>query len=86
MLTLRFSRTSERFDCYKNGDYVSMWTCSVRFNLYYDDEYIPVAGRIEHHNVNRYYFICHEGYATYLYNGMLGTLSWVSFCYSWFSG
>ena len=75
MLTLRFSLASERFDCHKNFEYVTTLTCDIIFNIYIDDEDISVAGRIEHHNANIYYFICHEGHVTYLYNGMLGTLS-----------
>lgn len=75
MLTLKYNPASERFDCYENGKCVATLTCGTRFNLYADDEDITVAGRIEHHNINGYYFICDEGYVTYLYNGMQGTLS-----------
>ena len=75
MLTLRYNPAYARYDCYDNGEYVSTLTCGTRFNLYADDEDIFVAGRIEHHNVNGYYFICHEGYVTYLYSEMQGTLS-----------
>ena len=74
MLALRYNPASERYDCYKGIYNVYTLTCGPRFNLYCDDEDILVAGRIEHHNVNGYYFICDEGYVTYLYNGMLGTL------------
>ena len=74
MLTLRYNPASMRYDCYDNGEYMATLTCGSRFNLYCDDEEGVVAGRIEHHNTNGYYFICHEGYVTYLYNGMLGTL------------
>lgn len=80
MLTLRYNPASERFDCHENGEYVTTLTCGMEFNLYADDEDIIVAARIEHHITNGYYFICHEGYVTYLYNGMLGTLDGVSFC------
>ena len=74
MLALRYNPASERYDCYKDKYIVHTLTCGTRFNLYCDDEVILVAGRIEHHNVNGYYFICDEGYITYLYNEMLGTL------------
>ena len=75
MLTLKYNPASMRYDCYENGDYMDTLTCGSRFNLYCDDEDTFVVGRIEHHNTNGYYFICHEGFVTYLYNGMLGTLS-----------
>ncbi len=75
MLALRYNPASERFDCYENSECVATLTCGTRFNLYCDDEDVLVEGRIEHHNTNGYYFICHEGFVTYLYNGMLGTLS-----------
>ena len=75
MLTLRYNHASERYDCYKGSKYITTLTCGTRFNLYCDDEVILVAGRIEHHNTNGYYFRCDEGYVTYLYNGMQGTLS-----------
>ena len=74
MLTLRYNPASMRYDCYENGEYVTTLTCGTKLNLYCDDEDIFVAGRIEHHNTNGYYFICRKGYATYLYNGMQGTL------------
>ena len=74
MLTIKYNPASERFDCYKDKHIVHPLTCGTRFNLYCDDEDIFVAGRIEHHNTNGYYFICHEGYVTYLYSGMQGTL------------
>ena len=76
MLTLKYNPASERFDLYsKSGKQIATLTCGTRFNLYCDDEDVLVAGRIEHHNVNGYYFICDEGFVTYLYNGMLGVLS-----------
>ena len=75
MLGLRYNPASERYDCYKDKYIVHTLTCGTRFNLYCDDEGILVAGRIEHHNTNGYYFRCDEGYVTYLYNGMQGTLS-----------
>lgn len=75
MLTLKYNPASERYDCYKDKYIVHTLTCGTRFNLYCDDEVILVAGRIEHHNTNGYYFRCDEGYVTYLYNGMQGTLS-----------
>lgn len=74
MLTLKYNPATERFDCYEDKHIVHTLTCGTRFNLYCYDEDVMVAGRIEHHNTNGYYFICHEGYVTYLYNGMLGTL------------
>ena len=74
MLTLKYNPASERYDCYKDKYIVHTLTCGTRFNLYCDDEGILVAGRFEHHNTNGYYFICHEGFVTYLYNGMQGTL------------
>ena len=82
MLTLRYNPATLRYDCYNGNEYVVTLTCGSRFNLYCDDEDVFVAGRIEHHNINGYYFICHEGYVTYLCNGMLGTLDWVSFILS----
>ncbi len=75
MLTLRYNPASMRYDCYENGDYVDTFTCGTRFNLYVMMRILFVAGRIEHHNANGYYFRCHEGYVTYLYSGMQGTLS-----------
>ena len=75
MLALRYNPASERFDCYENSECVATLTCGTRFNLYADDEDITVAGRIEHHNINGYYFICDEGCVTYLYDGMQGALS-----------
>ena len=75
MLTLRYNIAYQRFDLLsQNGEQIDTLTCGSRFNLYCDDEDVMVVGRIEHHNTNGYYFICHEGYVTYLYNGMLGTL------------
>ena len=74
MYALRYNPASMRYDCYKGSKYITTLTCGSRFNLYSDDEDILVAGRIDYHNINGYYFICHEGYVTYLYNGMLGTL------------
>lgn len=74
MLNLRYNPATGRFDCYVNDNIVATLTCSTRFNLYCDDEDVLIAGRIEYHNTNAYYFICEEGYVTYLYNGMLGTL------------
>lgn len=79
MLTLRYNPATSRYDCYKGEHIVHTLTRSSRFNIYCDDEDVFVAGRIEHHNINGYYFICHEGYVTYLYNGMQGILSCVSF-------
>ena len=75
MLTLKYNPASERFDCYENGKCVATLTCGTRFNLYCDDEDIILEGRIEYHNTNGYYFICYEGYVTYLYSEMQGTLS-----------
>lgn len=75
MLTLKYNPDSMRFDCYENGEYVHTLTCGTKFNLYADDEGVFVTGRIEYHNLNGYYFICCEGYVTYLYNGMKGTIS-----------
>ena len=75
MLTLKYNPASMRYDCYKGSDYIITLTCGTKFNLYCDDEDVLVEGRIEYHNTNGYYFICHEGYVTYLYNGMQGTLS-----------
>ena len=74
MLTLKYNPASERFDCHKGSEYLTTLTSGTKFNLYCDDEDILVAGRIEYHNVNGYYFICHDGFVTYLYNGMIGTL------------
>ena len=74
MLTLRYNPSTERYDCYKDSKYITTLACGSRCNLYLDDEGIFVAGRIEHHNTNGYYFICHEGYVTYLYSGLKGTL------------
>lgn len=74
MLTLRYNPASMRYDCCKGEHIVHTLTCGTRFNLYCDDEDILVAGRIEHHNTNGYYFICDEGYVTYLFNGMQGIL------------
>lgn len=74
MLTLRYNPASMRYDCYKDKHIVYTLTCGTRFNLYCDDEDIVVAGRIESYNVNGYYCICHDGFVTYLYNGMIGTL------------
>ncbi|CUP53811.1 Uncharacterised protein [Turicibacter sanguinis] len=75
MLTLKYNPASERFDCYENGKCVATLTCGTRFNLYCDDEDVLVAGRIEYHSTHRYYFICHDEYVMYLYNGLQGTLS-----------
>ena len=75
MLTLRYNPASERFDCYENGEYIAILTCGTRFNLYCDDEDIILEGRIDYHNINGYYFVCYEGYVTYLYSEMQGTLS-----------
>jgi len=74
MITLRYNPATLRYDCYKDIHVVHTLTCGTTFNLYCDDEGILVAGRIEHHNVNGYYFICDEGYVTYLYNGMQGSI------------
>lgn len=74
MLTLRYNPASMRFDCYKGSKYITTLTCGTRFNLYCDDEDIFVAGRIEHHNTNGYYFIDDKEYVTYLYSGMQGIL------------
>ena len=74
MYALRYNPATERFDCYKDSKYITTLKCGTRFNLYCYDEDVFVEGRIEYHNVNGYYFICHVGYVTYLYNGMLGTL------------
>ena len=74
MLTLRYNPSTERYDCYKDKHIVHPLACGSRCNLYLDDEGIFVAGRIEHHNINGYYFICDEGDVTYLYSGMQGTL------------
>ena len=63
-----------RYDCYENGEYMATLTCSTKFILYCDDEDILVAGRIEHHNINGYYFIDDDGFVNYLYNGMQGAL------------
>ena len=81
MLTLKYNPASMRYDCYENGDCMDTLTCGSGFNLYCDDEDTFVVWRIEYHNVNGYYHICKDGYVTYLYNGMQGTLSWVSFYY-----
>ena len=76
MLTLKYNPVSYRYDLHSlKGKQMHNLACGSRCNLYLDDEGIFVAGRIEHHNTNGYYFICHEGYVTYLYNGMQGTLS-----------
>lgn len=77
MLTLRYNPATLRFECCEDNVIYPL-TSGTKFNLYCDDEDIVVAGRIEHHNVNGYYFIDTQGYVTYLYSGMLGTLDWVS--------
>lgn len=74
MLTLRYNPATSRYDCYKGEHIVYTLTCGSRFNLYSDDEDVFVAGRIEHHNINGYYFIFEAGYVMYLYNGIQGTL------------
>lgn len=74
MLNLRYNPATGRFDCYENGRCVDTLICGTRFNLYCDDEDILVAGRIEHHNINGYYFIDDDGFVNYLYNGMQGAL------------
>lgn len=75
MLTLRYNPATLRYDCYKDSSIITTLCCGTKFNLYSDDEEVLVSGTIEYHNVNGYYFICDEqGYVTYLYNGMLGTL------------
>lgn len=74
MLTLRYNPATSRYDCYKGEHIVHILTCGSRFNLYSDDEGTLVAGKIEYHNNNGYYFIDTQGYVTYLYNGIQGTL------------
>ena len=73
MLTLRYNPATSRYDCYKGEHIVYTLKCGTRFNLYCDDEDMLVAGRIEYNN-NGYYFIDKQGYVTYLYNGIQGTL------------
>jgi len=74
MLTLRYNPATLRYDCYESNEYVITLSCGTKFNLYCDDEEVLVSGTIEHHNTNGYYFICEQGYVTYLHSGMLGTL------------
>lgn len=75
MLTLRYNPATSRYDCYKGEHIVYTLTCGSRFNLYSDDEGTLVAGKIEHHNNNGYYFIDNEINIMYLTNGLQGILS-----------
>ena len=75
MLTLRYNPATERYDCYKDEHIVYTLTCGTRFNLYCNDEGTLVAGKIEHHNNNGYYFIDNEINIMYLTNGLQGILS-----------
>jgi len=74
MLILKYNPATLRYDCYENNEYVATLTSGTKFNLYCEDEDKVAKGRIEHHNEHGYYFIDSEGYVTYLYHGMLGTL------------
>ena len=74
MLTLKYNPATMRFDCYNSGECVATLTCGTRFNLYFDDEDVLVAGKIEYHNVNGYYFICDEEFVAYLYEGLQGNI------------
>ena len=74
MLTLRYNPATSRYDYYKGEHIVHTIICSSRFNIYCGDEGTLVAGRIEYHNINGYYFIDDKEYVTHLYNGIQGTL------------
>lgn len=80
MLTVRHNPATLKFDCYKGQSIIPTLTCGTRFNLC-DDEDIFVAGRIEYHNVNGYYFICGEGFVTYfIYWNERHSIIRLSFC------
>lgn len=73
MVTLKLNEKTGRFDCYHKGERIKTLTCGDRFTLYCDDEDCFTEGKIEC-NSNGYYFTWEDGYLTYLYNGMTGTL------------